>query len=142
MIGTHTQEQPTSSYLPDLPQEAKPLSLPGAQTNHYSHATRQILSKQLVTHHPKAGLNPLVDAASLLSYYALGPGTHCDCPLSQPPRPLCSRRNFRLGSIAVRQTTVAVRPIAVLQRPRPSCSRADIPPTREPHVSTSLSTLS
>ena len=66
MIGTHTQQPSTSSYLPDLTNDAKPQTLPSTQANHYAKSSRQILSKQLVTHHPKAGLNPLVDAASLL----------------------------------------------------------------------------
>lgn len=66
MIGTQTQQQASSSLLPHLSQEAEPLTLPGAETNHYAKSSRQVLSKHLISHHPKAGLNPLVDAASLL----------------------------------------------------------------------------
>jgi type VI secretion system protein ImpK len=66
MIGTHTQPSPTSSLLPHLSQEATPLALPTSEANHYAKSSRQLLNKHLIAHHPKAGLNPLVDAASLL----------------------------------------------------------------------------
>jgi type VI secretion system protein ImpK len=64
MIGTQTQS--TGTLLPSLSQEAKPITLPSTETQHYAKSARQVLSKQLIQHHPKAGLNPLVDAASLL----------------------------------------------------------------------------
>lgn len=66
MIATHNQQAPADGTSPHTTTEQ-------TQINHLSlnniknyHATQLLLPNRLVTHTPKAGLNPLVDAASHL----------------------------------------------------------------------------
>ena len=75
MIGTQTQQSPSNLIPSPLSQEESSIHQENAhpdhtnaliQTNRYIKATTLLLSNRAVTHHPKAGLNPLVDAAGFL----------------------------------------------------------------------------
>ena len=63
MIGTHTQQSHTDT-IPPVFSEENETALTPAYIN--ANAPSVLLSTKVVTHHPKAGLNPLVDAASFL----------------------------------------------------------------------------